>query len=124
MIVTQPPKNIRRRPPRPRAVADLRLVSATYQSAASVRLTFDRPVKIAALDVSAITVSDGDGTGTLYQGHGSAVMVSPQTVQVPLQGVGMTSGGVTLTATAATGIVAEDDGGTWAGTSDLPLPFP
>jgi hypothetical protein len=124
MIVTQPPKKFRRHPPRPRAVAALRLVSATYQSAASVRLTFDRPVKVAALDVSAITVSDGDGTGTLYQGHGSATQPDPQTVLVPLMGVCMTSGGVTLTASAATGLAAEDDGGTWAGTTDLSLPFP
>jgi hypothetical protein len=30
---------------------------------------------------------------------------------------------VTLTATALTGIVAVDDGGTWAGVSELGLPF-
>ena len=31
---------------------------------------------------------------------------------------------VKLTATALTGIVAVDNGGTWPGISELPLPFP
>jgi hypothetical protein len=33
-------------------------------------------------------------------------------------------GAVTLTATAETGIVAVDDGGTWAGAVNQTLPFP
>ena len=34
------------------------------------------------------------------------------------------SGDISLTASAGTGIVAENDGGTWAGVTDLALPFP
>jgi hypothetical protein len=36
----------------------------------------------------------------------------------------MTSGPLTMTAGAATGIVAPGDGGAWAGATNLPLPFP
>jgi hypothetical protein len=36
---------------------------------------------------------------------------------------GATGPGTELTATNATGIVAADDGGTWAGVSELGLPF-
>jgi hypothetical protein len=99
------------------------LVSATYQSAASVRLTFDRAVLIGEIDVSAVGVSDGVTTGTLYQGHGSATLLSPRTVEVPLMGVGMAGGGVTLTAGNGTNVVAADDGGMWPGAAELPLPF-
>jgi hypothetical protein len=37
---------------------------------------------------------------------------------------GSSGPGTELTATSATGIVAVDDGGTWAGVSDLSMPFP
>jgi len=46
-------------------------------------------------------------------------------VSVNLQVVGEPTGALTtLTASAATGIVAVDDGGTWAGTTNTELPFP
>jgi hypothetical protein len=47
------------------------------------------------------------------------------TVKLILQVIGGASGGrVLLTATALTGIVAAGDGGTWAGVTELELPYP
>jgi hypothetical protein len=37
---------------------------------------------------------------------------------------GSAEGPTVLNATPATGIVADDDGGTWAGVSGVELPFP
>jgi hypothetical protein len=107
-------------PPPPVA---LTLVAATYSTGAWVRLTFDRAVDIAAIDVAAITVND-DPSDEAYIGTGVATLFTPETVQVPLViSHGASGPGTQLTATADTGIVAGDDGGTWAGVSELGLPF-
>ena len=109
-------------PPAPPA---LTLVSAAYTEGASVTLTFDRPIDIAAIDVAAVTVDDGGASGFMFQGSGAATLASPAAVEVPLVDTGFTaSPATTLTAGPGTGIVADDDGGTWAGVTDLPLPFP
>ena len=55
----------------------------------------------------------------------TAELVNPTTVRVALNAIGgaMTPG-VHLTAGAANGIVAADDGGAWAGVVELALPWP
>ena len=103
----------------------LNLVAATYEEVVSVSLTFDRPIDIAALSGGQITVDDGAVAGILYAATGVATLTDPQTVRIELIEVGVSTGpGTRLTASAASGIVAVDDGGTWAGASDVELPFP
>lgn len=125
MIVTMPPKKFQKRQPKPRTARALTLTAATYQSATSVRLTFDRPVTFAEVDVTAVTVDDGVTTGTLFRGTGVATLIAPDTVEIALVGVGMaTMTGVYLSVTDGTQIVAVNDGGQWAGVPELLLPFP
>ena len=51
--------------------------------------------------------------------------VSPLTVRLGLVGVGEATGsGVTLSAGAGNGIIAQDDGGAWPGVADVELPWP
>ena len=104
----------------------LLLVAASYDiETASVILAFDRAVDAAAYDPAAITVQDGVYAGGLFVGSGPASVVNPTTIQVFLEQIGSpTVPDVELSATAASGIVATDDGGTWAGVTALVLPFP
>lgn len=124
-----PRKPIRYRPRTARAPqagppVALTLVAATYSTGAWVRLTFDRNVNIAGIHVANITVND-DPSDEAYVGSGAATLFSANTVQVPLVVAHSSSGpGIALTATNATGIVAVDDGGTWAGVTNVALPFP
>jgi hypothetical protein len=106
--------------------AALTLVSATYDiETESVILAFDRAVDAAAYDPAAITVQDGVYAGGLFVGSGPATVINPTTIQVFLEQIGSpTVSDVELSATAATGIVATDDGGTWAGVTNVVLPFP
>jgi hypothetical protein len=116
-----------RRPPpgTPPAPAALVLVSATYEEVVSVSLTFDRAIDIDALVGAQITVDDGAVAGILYAATGVATLTDPQTVRIELSEIGLSTGpGTTLTASAASGIVAVNDGGTWGGVAELALPFP
>ncbi len=109
--------------PTPPQVA-LMLVAAEYEDSAWVRLTFDRPINIGSLNGSAITVDDGAISGTLWQGL-SGMLTGPATVQIELEPYDPSGSADTLlNAGANTGIVADDDGGTWAGATNLLLPFP
>ena len=125
-ITARPPRHRRRRevatsPPPPAA---LTLVSAGYAEGQWVEMTFDRAIDISAIEVTAISVDDGLVYGMILRGTGSATLTNPTTVRVPVSELAPSgSVSITLTASAATGIVAEDDGGTWAGVSELPLPF-
>jgi hypothetical protein len=110
-------------PPAPPAA--LVLVAASYDiETESVILAFDRAVDAAAYDPAAITVQDGVYAGGLFVGSGPATVVNPTTIQVFLEQIGSpTVSDVELWATALTGILATDDGGTWAGVTALVLPF-
>ena len=101
------------------------LVAATYDiETESVVLTFDRAVDASALDPAAIRVQDGLYAAGLFVGSGPATIVNPTTIQVFLEQIGSpTVSDVELWATAASGIVAVDDGGTWPGVTALVLPF-
>ena len=105
--------------------AALVLVAASYVEAMWVRLSFDRAIDISAIVVDQISVDDGPLTGSVWVGSPAATLVDPVTVELPLVELDPSSSVETLlSATAASGIVAADDGGTWAGASALPLPFP
>lgn len=106
----------------------LTLVGASFNYPASpwVRLVFDRPVNIAGpLLLPGITVDDNVSTDNFFAGTGTATLVDSVTVQVPLVVTGSAHGGSLrlLSAPGNTGVVAADDGGTWAGAGDLSIPF-
>jgi hypothetical protein len=130
MFVPGPPVGRRRRrragaaatPP----AAQLALVAATYdKDTPSVDLEFDRAIDIGAMDVAQVIVDDDTFTGARLVGFETAVLVNATTVRVPLNPVGgVEQPDVFLTVGAGNGIVAVDDGGTWAGVTNEPLPFP
>jgi hypothetical protein len=104
----------------------LTLVSADYyEAAAEVILVFDREIDSSAFVGSAVTLDDGQFTFIVYAGSDSPFQDGPTTLRIPLLPGGSSSiSGVQLGATALSGIVAADDGGTWPGVSGLVLPFP
>jgi hypothetical protein len=108
-----------KRPPAP-----LTLVSASFDpDGPEVYLTFDRPIDISGLVVGGFGVVD-EPDGHALIGFLAPILIAPNQVQVLMQIVASASGpDVLLTASAGNGIVAVDDGGTWAGASDLVLPF-
>ena len=130
MLIIPPRPFVRRRlrPARktpPPGVA-LTLLEASFDEvSAIVRLTFDRAIDIAGLNGAAIIVDDGATTATRYDATGSATLETPERVAIELQAIEPSeSPGTLLTAGASSGIAAVDDGGTWAGVSDLALPYP
>jgi hypothetical protein len=127
LIPTIPFIGKRRKPQTPPPAA-LTLVEASYSTddGALVRLKFDRAIDIAGIDESQIGVKDGLSLHQQLVGNaGGVVVIDPQTIDVYLVASGAYAGAdQLLTATGATGIVAVDDGGTWAGVSDLALPYP
>lgn len=133
MLTTPPPPFQKRRRLRPKRVAPkpappaLVLVQAQYPTnfGRAIRLTFDRAINIDAIDGSQIIVKDGLGVQKIRQGNASVQLIDPQTVEIFVPAIGdYTQPNRVLEATAMTGIVAVDDGGTWAGATDLPIPFP
>jgi hypothetical protein len=106
---------------------ELILESAAYEEGEenAIVLTFDRAIDIAGLDGAQIVVNDGVYVGSVFAATGAATMLSPARVRILMSPIGEAEiGAVTLTATADTGIVAVDDGGTWAGAVNQALPFP
>ncbi|HEV2296749.1 MAG TPA: hypothetical protein VGR35_23105 [Tepidisphaeraceae bacterium] len=90
----------------------------------SVTLTFDRAIDVAGLVGSAIVVEDA-GAGLRFEATGLVTIIDPQTVRIGLGETGPSGTAEnTLTASGGTGIVAVDDGGMWAGVTELVLPFP
>ena len=128
MLIIPPPKHRRRHRQRiTKAVQPLTLVEASFDSGGPFAfLQFDRAIDISSMDPSEIQV--GDGVNTLYRyigTPGGATLEDPTTLRLELTIFGADADGqLTLTATTATGIVASDDGGTWAGVAALPLPYP
>jgi hypothetical protein len=124
----QPRKPFQRRPRVQAPTAPpqtLVLVSASYdESVPAVFLTFDRAVDASAFVASQIIVNDGSIAPGIWGGVGAAGILGPTQIAVSLERLGDAPlGPVTLTATALTGLTAVDDGGTWAGVSELGLPF-
>src|SRR5215207_8325784 len=80
-------------PPPPVPPLALTLVGAGYNESggpggeATLTLTFDRPVDIAAFSGAAIAVADGLINNGLYQG-GSATLIGPSTIEIMLDAVG------------------------------------
>ena len=114
----------------PAPPAALTLVAATYDPATLLlMLTFDRPVHFAegGFDGTAVQVGDPTFNFTLYNGTGGAAyLASPTVVGIYLaQQDDYFGTEVDLMASAASGMVAVDDGGTWPGTGGtMFLPYP
>jgi hypothetical protein len=104
----------------------LSLVQATYQSAVpSIRLAFDRAIDVSGLVGTQIVIADGSISGLRFDAQGDVTIINPSTVEIGLVDIEAWAGpDVRLTAGAGSGIVAVDDGGTWAGVTNLLLPFP
>src|SRR5687767_1416127 len=100
--------------------AALVLVAAVYtDSPRMIRLTFGRAIDIAGLDGNQITLDDGN-FGVRYVATGPATLFDATTADIELNELEPFGGtGVLLSATGASGIVAVDDGGTWAGVVNL-----
>jgi hypothetical protein len=82
----------------------LTLAAATYVTAAYVELTFDRAIDVEAMDVGAISVTDGDETMLRYAGSDVPVLIEPTRVRVLLSGEAADeSPGVHLTVGAGNG---------------------
>ena len=122
--------NVRRRPPASQApvVTGPVLVAATYDVLVpSLTLTFDRAVNLAgegdALNAETITVHDGVN-GIEQFNNPDATGAGTATLVVSLFSNGPWAGaGVTMTCGAGSGVVAAVGGETWAGVTDLELPF-
>ena len=105
------------------APAALVLTAVEYHESGWVRLTFGRAVDIAAMVVSTVVVDDGD-QGYQFVGTGTPTLTEPATVQVPLANEGTTPVVDTrLTVAPGNGVAAADDGGTFAGVSNVVIPF-
>jgi hypothetical protein len=116
--------------PPPPPPAPLILQSASYSpdggpgGEAMLTLSFDRAIDISAFDGAAVGAKDGIVNNIQYAGI-IASLLGPSTVGITLQWASpYFESEQTMSAAPTTGIVAVDDGGTWEGVTDLPLPFP
>jgi hypothetical protein len=128
VILPAPPnfRRRRRRPDRLNPPAALTLVQASYQPGVpSIRLAFDRAIDVSALAGTQIVIADGSINALRYDAQGDVTVINLSTIEIGLVDIESWAGpDVRLTASSASGIVAVDDGGTWAGVTDLLLPFP
>ena len=118
-------------PPRQRAhhkrrpAASLVMIAAQFRvgGGGSITITFDRYIDIAAINPGAVRVVDGVTTLMSYVGS-SAIAFGPGTVKIFCTSTGSVPAGTQiLNAGANSGIVAVNDGGTWAGAVNVGLPF-
>jgi hypothetical protein len=99
------------------------LVGVSYEASGAMQLRFDRAVDVSGADTTKIVVSDAS-LGQMLRGTGAAGQQTGEDAIVFLEPVGPSVGtGVRLSASVGNGIVAIDNGGAWAGVSDVEIPF-
>jgi hypothetical protein len=117
----------RKRRSMPVASPTLTLLQATYPVegvVGAIDLKFDRAIDIGALDGTRSIVKDGIILGFVNDVE-FAELLDEQTVRMYLAGLeDYSEPNQLLSASATSGIVAVDDGGTWPGVTDLVLPWP
>jgi hypothetical protein len=128
MIIRKIPFRSHGRKPTVRSTTEaLTLVQATYPVegvTGAIDLKFDRAIDIGALDGTQVIVKDGIILGSVNDIE-FAELLDEQTVRMYLQGLAdYSEPNQLLDASSTTGIVAVDDGGTWAGVTELALPWP
>jgi hypothetical protein len=94
---------------------------ATSKAGGSLTLTFDRVVGVSGFNEASITV---DHMGLAYGVVGVAFHLGSLVVLAMTETGPSVVFGDVLSASAASGIVAVNNGGTWPGVSNLGLPFP
>jgi hypothetical protein len=124
----KPPRRRRRRMKQSAAPAGLVLVEAIYDLAGPmapcVTLRFDRAIDSDGADPAVFLVNDGVEMHLLWRGY-VVMPIDAAAVAIGLEPIGAAGGAEqTLTAGAGNGIVAVEDGGTWAGVEELGLPYP
>ncbi len=131
MLVPTPPQYRQRRgratKKQPAGPAALMLVQAelVLGDPTVLRLEFDRAIDVGGLDASQVVVQYPSGTGFEYVGTSVADTPGPEIVDIAIVENGPAQGTQdVLSATADTGIVAVNDGGTWPGVNEAALPFP
>jgi hypothetical protein len=131
MLIIPSPAFFRKRPARVKArkklAAPLTLVSATFDpSIGRVTLTFDRNIEFGT-DWQADQSHLVDGVTTLseYVGNSDGAGRTDAVFSMIMDVAGEApEGQVLLSVGSGNGLVAADDGGTWAGCADLVLPWP
>jgi hypothetical protein len=125
-IAFQPRPPFRRRKPRPAppVLVAAELVFDPVTGDPCARLAFDRAIDVSRIAPAQVTVDDAAGAGWSYAGSGVASRPDAKTVVIALVQTGGAEGPTVLHATAATGIVAAEDGGAWAGVASVELPYP
>jgi len=116
----------RRKRPVQTAPAALELVSVTWDTEAGVlSLQFDRAIDISGLNADAIRLKDGVTTNSVLEPYPPVTVVDETTLTMGVLDIEPYAGSdVLLNVAADNGIVAVDDGGTFPGVTDLPVPFP
>jgi hypothetical protein len=100
----------------------LALQSVEYFAGESITLQFDRAIDVSHFDGSQVTIMDAGATQMTYLASNSTTQPDPTQVTLTLVAQGPYTGDTNLMdATALTGIVAVDDGGTWPGVTDYPI---
>src|SRR5262245_44583444 len=117
---------ITKRKKRPATPAALTLVAATWDTEAGVlSMQFDRDISIAGINPDAIRLKDGITTMMILVPAPPLTVVGGDTFEMSVgDGEPFTDPVVLLNVAADNGIVAVNDGGLFAGCTDLPVPFP
>jgi hypothetical protein len=103
----------------------LGLVSATYEVGNSITLKFNQPIDISQMSGPEIHVNDVDNNLAYVGRDGPVTRVDAFSVRVDLDVDGPAVGpGTILDASADTRIRAIPGPKTWAGVTELPLPYP
>ena len=129
MLITPPP-NVRKKYGKMKPLSTvltppLTLVSSYYDDTVlEVYMTFDRSIDASGYQPGAFVLVDGDINNQTYVGNEYEVVLGGTTLRIQLTVMGSASGpDVELSVASGNGIVAADDGATWAGVSGLVLPF-
>lgn len=106
--------------PGPPTPAPVLLTAKYYYDTPSLVLEFDQEIDIAAIQVDQFVVNDNIVYSYTLQGTGTAALLAPRTVAIPLMVTGPnTLLGLLTTASATNGIKSTPNGSNWDGVTDF-----